>query len=131
MAIVMGNLGMLKGIFDGIYNTGSSLRGGKNLQEQIAESPVNALKAKIIPGWKDSKGKEYSTSIADHMVYMANADARQEAELAAIKALLQQVVTMATKGVDVQIDYAKIDASIKAAIPEMPEYELVKKEETK
>ena len=122
MAVTLPNPGMLKGIFDAIFNGGSSMRGGKNLQDQIADAPVNAFHVPTIQ-WEG-----YATSMAQQAAFGAQADARQEAMLAAQLELLQQIVNALTKGVDLQIDYDRIDASIKAAMPAMPEYELTQKE---
>lgn len=121
----------VKSIFDAIFNGGESMLHKESLQYQIDRSPVRALKAKIITGWPDGKGGTYSTSIADHMVYLTQYGTRIEATQAAHGELLKQIANAITKGVELEIDYAKIDASIKAAIPPMPEYELTMKETNK
>ena len=128
MAIKASNPGMLKAIFDAIFNGGASMRNKESLQTQIALAPERALKAPLITGWPDGKGGTYSTSVRQQLAYNAKGIAGNAAELAAIKGLLEQVAQAANKGVAVQIDYARIDASIKAAMPELPEYELTPKE---
>lgn len=127
MAIKLSNPAMLKAIFDGWYNGGESTHNKWSFQKLILEAPKLALQAKIIPGWRDAAGKEYSTSIADHMVYMAKSDQRVESELAAIKGLLTQIAQAANKGVAVDIDYDKIAAMM----PKAPEYKLTPVEEAK
>lgn len=119
----------LVALYEGFFfEGGKSMRNGESIQTQIAFAPERALKAKIIKGWPDGKGGTYSTSIADHMVYLTQYCTRIEGALAAQGELLKQIAGALNNGVDLQIDYAKIDASIKAAMPEMPEYELTKKE---
>lgn len=113
---------------DMILKGGKSMSRGESLQTQIARAPERALHAPLITGWANAAGKTYSTSVAQQVAYNAKGIASNAAELAAIKELLQQVVNSLSKGVDLQIDYDRIDASIKAAMPEMPEYELTKKE---
>ena len=128
MAISASNPGMLKALFDALFNGGNSMKGGKSLQDQIADAPTAALRAPLITGWKNSAGKEYSTSALQQLAYNAQGIARIEARQAVQQELLQQIVNSLSKGIELQIDYARIDASIKAAMPEMPEYELTPKE---
>jgi len=120
--ITLPNPGMLKGIFDAIFNGGSSMRGGKNLQDQIADAPLDAFHVPTIQ-WEG-----YATSVAQQLAYNAQGIGRIETRQAAQQELLQQIVNALSSGVDLQIDYDRIDASIKAAMPELPEYELTQKE---
>lgn len=105
---------------DAVMGPAKSLRGGKNLQDQIAEAPVNALRTPVIHGWKDAKGKEYSTSVAQQLAFNAQALAALSAQLTAQGALLQQIVTAVSKGVAVEIDYKRIEA----LMPKLPAYEV-------
>lgn len=114
---------------DAILNGGESMRNKESLQTQIALAPERALAAKLIKGWPNGKGGTYDTSMLDHMVYLTQYCTRIEGALAAQGELLKQIAGALTNGVDLQIDYARIDASIKAAMPEIPEYELTKKEQ--
>lgn len=111
-----------------VLKGGGSMRNGESLQTQIALAPERALAAKRIKGWPDGKGGTYATSIDDHMVYLTQYCTRIEGALAAQGELLKQIAGALTNGVGLTIDYAKIDASIKAAMPEMPQYELTVKE---
>lgn len=122
---------MLKGLFDGFFSGGESTINKWSFQTMMREFPKEALQAKIIKGWPDGKGGTYSTSIADHMVYLTQYGQRIEAALAAQGELLKQMSAALSTGVDLQIDYDRIDASIKAAMPQAPEYELNIKGEAK
>lgn len=113
---------------DAVLNGGPSMNRGESLQTQIEKAPTRALTAPLITGWRNAAGKEYSTSIAQQLAYNAQGIARIEARQAVQQELLQQVVNSLSKGVALQIDYARIEAAIKASMPEAPEYELTKKE---
>lgn len=127
MAVKQTNPGMLKAIFDGWYNGGPSTHKGWTFQKLILEAPKLALTAPLITGWRNAAGKEYSTSIAQQLAYNAQGIARIEARQAAQEEILRQLA--AGGGSPLTIDYARIDASIKAHMPEFPEYELTKKEQ--
>lgn len=107
---------------DAILGPAESLRGGKNLQDQIADAPLDAFHVPTIQ-WEG-----YATSMAQQLAYNAQGIGRIETRQAAQQELLQQIVNALSSGVDLQIDYDRIDASIKAAMPELPEYELTQKE---
>lgn len=120
----------LVGIYDAIFNGGESMLHKESLQYQIERAGERTWKNKYIIGpWKTAEGKEYFTTPAQQAIYDAQGISRIESRQAAQQELLQQIVNALSKGVDLQIDYARIDASIKAAMPEMPEYELTKKEQ--
>ena len=122
------NVQKLQAVFDAIFNGGGSMKRGESLQAQIEQAPVRAFHTPTITGWKNAAGKTYSTSMAQQLAYNAQALARIETRQAAQDALLKQMADALTSGVDLQIDYARIDASIKAAMPEFPAYELTPKE---
>lgn len=107
---------------DAILVGGDSMDGGKSLQRQIREAPEAVLWLPLI-NW----GK-YKTSVLDQLAFNAKGIAQANAELVAVRSLLQQVVTQLAAGVALDIDYDRIAQDIK---DNMPVYVPVPREELK
>ncbi|NWL32986.1 hypothetical protein [Paenarthrobacter nitroguajacolicus] len=95
---------------------GGDSTGGKSLQEQIREAPEAALWLPLI-NWG-----EYKTSVLGQLAFNAKGIAQNNAELVAIRGLLQQLVEQTAAGVPVVIDYDRIRQDIKDS---MPTFEIV------
>lgn len=90
---------------------GGDSTGGKSLQQQIKEAPEAVLWLPLIP-WDG-----YKTSVLGQLAYNAKGIAQANAELAALRSLMQQIVTQLTAGVPVVIDYDLILQGIKDSMP--------------
>lgn len=109
---------------------GESMFNGETIQTQIALAGERTLHKPLITGWVDGDGNGYSTSVIEQLRFNAQGIGRIETRQAAQMELLQQIVGALTTGVDLQIDYGRIEEAIKAAAPKAPEYELnIKKAE--
>ena len=116
----------LLAIYDSIFTPGGeSMFNGETLQTQIALAGERTLHKRLIDGWVDANGKPYSTSVIEQLRYNAQGIGRIETRQAVHQELLQQIANAVSKGVDVAIDYDRIEATIKA---NMPTYELTPKE---
>lgn len=101
---------------DAILVGGDSMDGGNSLQFQIKQSPVDAL-------WNPQiKWPNYRTSAYGQLAFNAQALARIEANQAADRAILQQILSAVTTGAPVVIDYARIEQAI---ADNMPTFEIV------
>lgn len=118
----------VKSLYDAVFNGGGSMLHKESLQWQIERVGERTWKKPLIGPFKGADKKEYFTTPSQQAQYDALALARIEGELAAMKNLLSQMANAFTSGVDLKIDYAQINAAIKAAMPDIPEYELTKKE---
>lgn len=128
MAIIkLPNPGMLKGIFDAIFNGGETMLYKESLQYQIDRAGERTWNRPLIKGWVGANGKKYDTSPLQQLAFNAQGIQRVESEVAAIKGLLTQIAQAANKGVAVDIDYDKIAAMM----PQVPEYKLIPVEDTK
>lgn len=124
---------------DAIVSGGESMRNGESLEVQIAFAPERALAAPLITGWPDGNGGTYSTSVLQQLAYGAQSNARVEALLAVQNGLFRQVLDALgsmQNGVQIDIDYARLEAAVDKAVAdamptEFPEYELTKKEAAK
>ncbi len=111
----------------GFIPGGESMFNGETIQTQIALAGERTLNKPLITGWVDGKGNKYSTSVIEQLRYNAQGIGRIETRQAVHQELLQQIANAVSKGVDVAIDYDRIEATIKA---NMPTYELIPKEPT-
>lgn len=96
---------------EAIVEGGPTMRGGKSLETQIAEAPVDALKA-LVMDWGS-----YKTSVIDQLVFTAEGMDRIEARQVAQQSVLEQIVTALNKGVPFVIDYDEIEKRIVANMP--------------
>lgn len=118
---------------DAILGPAESLRGGKNLQDQIADAPVAAFHVPTIQ-WDG-----YATSIAQQLAFGALSNARVEAMLAVQNGLFRQVLDVLgsmQNGVQLDIDYDRLEAAVDKAVADamptdFPEYELTRKDGAK
>lgn len=118
---------------DAILGPAESLRGGKNLQDQIADAPVDAFHVPTIQ-WDG-----YATSMAQQAAFGALSNARVEAMLAIQNGLFRQVLDVLgsmQNGVQIDIDYDRLEAAVDKAVADamptnFPEYELTRKDGAK
>lgn len=121
---------------DALISGGASMKGGKSIQDQIAQAPVDAFHAPTIqwPGYK--------TSMAQQAAFHAQALARIEATQAVQNGLFRQILdvlqtlTPGGAGVTFEVDYARLEAAVDKAVAQslpdsFPEYEITKKETAK
>lgn len=124
MAILkLGNLAMLKAIFDAIFNGGDSMLYKESLQYQIDRAGERTWNKQLIKGWIGADGKPYTTSPLQQLAFNAQGIAANGKALAQVQAnqavmleLLRQLVANANKGVAVDIDYSRIEAMM----PKLP-----------
>lgn len=111
----------LVGIYDAIFNGGESMLHKESLQYQIERAGERTWKNKYIIGpWKTAEGKEYFTTPAQQAIYDAQGISRIESRQAAQQELLQQIVNAVSKGVAVEIDYARIEKMMPKAPTNSP-----------
>ncbi|MFW0772540.1 hypothetical protein ACLRGI_05175 [Paenarthrobacter nitroguajacolicus] len=96
---------------EALVEGGPTMKDGLSIEQQIEKAPVDAL-------WnKQMQWNGYRTSVYDQLAFNAKGIAQGNAELAALRSLVTQLIGLVTQGVPVVIDYDRIAQDIRDSMP--------------